>query len=85
MRKANDPTGANRADLEAMMTAHGKTRAWVAEVCGLAESTVHRWFAPEEGGTRIGVPTYAVRLVRAALVDEVEARAREEDDHANHG
>lgn len=79
MRKPNDPTGGNRAALEDMMTAHGKGRAWVAEVCGIGESTVHRWFAPEEGGTRIGVPTYAVRLVRAALLDEVEARAAADD------
>lgn len=80
MRKANDPTGENRAALEAMMTSHGLSRAWVAEVCGIAESTVHRWFAPEEGGTRIGVPTYAVRLVRAALLDKLESQAEEDDD-----
>lgn len=79
MRRPNDPTGENRAALEGMMEAHALTRAWVAEVCGIAESTVHRWFAPEEGGTRIGVPTYAVRLVRSALLDKIEAQAEEDD------
>jgi hypothetical protein len=79
MRKANDPTGENRDALESLMDAHGISRAQVAGICGVAESTVHRWFAPEEGGTRVGVPTYAVRLVRVAILDELEARAESDD------
>jgi AraC-like DNA-binding protein len=79
MRRPNDPTGENREALENLMESHAISRARVAEICGVGESTVHRWFAPEEGGTRIGVPTYAVRLVRAAIVDDLEARAAEDD------
>jgi AraC-like DNA-binding protein len=67
MRRPNDPGGLNRAALEALMATRNLSRARVAKVCGVAESTVHRWFAPEEGGTRIGVPTYAVRLVSTYL------------------